>query len=233
MEPFALVNQAIDLLAAHLPSAAQVENAAAHGLYQLIADCLGKQDESEAMTEFVDNPRNNALVKRLVRQAVRDDPAFADDLARAMTAVAAPSVSTNVVHQSGNVAGGDIVGRDSIRTTTNHNTSRAVTNNKKSNPVGIAIGAASLIVVALVAVFVLKALAGAVAGAGLSGKSTCTQYLQSADEDTKAAVMKQLYLAKNKPQLAADPFINQNTEYFCGERPSMTLEHLADVRGNG
>jgi hypothetical protein len=51
MEPFALVNQAIDLLAAHLPSAAQVENAAAHGLYQLIADCLGRRDESEHLAD--------------------------------------------------------------------------------------------------------------------------------------------------------------------------------------
>ncbi|WP_030439569.1 hypothetical protein [Actinoplanes subtropicus] len=234
MEPFALVNQAIDLLAAHLPSAAQVENAAAHGLYRLIADRLGRRNESEAMTEFVDSPRNNALVKRLVREAVRDDPQFAEELARAVAAVAAPAVSATVVHQSGNVAGGDIVGRDSIRTTTT-NTSNAYTNNtnKKSNPVGVAIGVASLVVVALVVIFVLKAVAGAVGGGGLSGKSTCTEFLQSADDAAKAAVMKQLYLAKNKPQLAADPFINQNTEYFCGERPTMTLEHLADIRTNG
>jgi hypothetical protein len=45
--------------------------------------------------------------------------------------------------------------------------------------------------------------------------------------------MKKLYLSKDKPHLAADPFINQNTEYFCGNSPKTTLDRLASIRRDG
>ena len=47
---------------------------------------------------------------------------------------------------------------------------------------------------------------------GLAGSSTCEDYLASSDTAEKA-------------------FIIQNTEYFCGQRPNVTLENLAAARG--
>ena len=116
--------------------------------------------------------------------------------------------------------------------TNTSNSSTSTTHNKKSSYGGLVLGV--VVIVALVVVFVVgKTLLAAVAAASLSGSSTCADYLQSADEAGKAAVMKKLYLGKDKPHLAADPFINQNTEYFCGNSPKMTLDRLATVRKDG
>jgi hypothetical protein len=99
---------------------------------------------------------------------------------------------------------------------------------------GLVVGAVAVIVVLIVVFFVGKAIVVTIAdgvGGGLSGSSTCEDYLASADSADKSRVMKDLYLDQDKPELAADPFIIQNTEYFCGQRPKMTLEKLASARG--
>jgi hypothetical protein len=231
MEPFALVNHAIDLLASHLPAAAEFaahvgEDAAAHALYEAVAKKLRDQGESDALTDFVAHPDDKSLVKRLVRQAVRDDPAFAAELSEAVAAVHHPTVSSTSVNQIGNVAGRDFVGRDSIRTT-----SSSTTNNRKSSNAGLlAVGVAVVIAAILLVGMVGKAVLGGIESGGLNGDSTCADFLQSADQQQQAAAMKKIYLAKGKPHLAADPFIIQNTDYFCGNSPKTTLNHLADAR---
>jgi hypothetical protein len=67
--------------------------------------------------------------------------------------------------------------------------------------------------------------------AHLTGSSTCRDFLASSDTAAKAAIMKQLYLSRNKPELAADPFIIQNAEYFCGNRPDAKLADIVAARG--
>jgi hypothetical protein len=88
--------------------------------------------------------------------------------------------------------------------------------------------AAVVIVALLVGYFLIRGLTGALgSGGGLSGSSTCRDYLASSDSADKASVMKQLYLGDGKTHLAADPFIIQNTEYYCGNAPNITLSQLA------
>jgi hypothetical protein len=125
---------------------------------------------------------------------------------------------TTTVTQTGNVVGGDMAGRDNIR-----NTSSTV-NNRKLHTGGLVLGAVvivALIVVCLIGRSILSATTG-----GLTSSSTCQDFLQSSDNADKASVMKKLYLAENKPHRAADPFIIQNTEYYCGNSPNTSLSKL-------
>ena len=232
MEPTALVKQAIDSLSPFLPQVAGTLSGlgeaalAARSLYEIVADVLHRHDEDEALREFVANPANNYLVKRVLVQAVETDADLREQLTRALSAVT-PAVSTNVVNQSGSVVAGHQVGRDMVndQSTTHHN---QTTTNKRSSNLPLII---ALVIGAIVACLVGKALLAS-AGGGLNGSSTCRDYLASSDTGEKVSVMKSLYLNANKPQLAADPFIVQNTEYFCGNSPDTTLSQLVAARRN-
>ena len=231
MEPFALVNHAIEALTPYLPAVADVgmrvgEDAAAHALYEVIARTVRSRGEGNALAQFISNPVNNSQVKRVLRQAIRDDHEFAAELAEAVAALA-PQAATNSVYQVGNVVGRDMAGRDIVRNTTTTST----THNKKTNTGGLVLGLV-LIVAVIAACLVGRALLNSTTAGGLTGNSTCQDFLASADTAAKAEVMKRLYLADNKPHLAADPFMIQNTEYFCGNSPNMTLARLASVRND-
>jgi hypothetical protein len=63
----------------------------------------------------------------------------------------------------------------------------------------------------------------------LSGTSTCSEWL-GADSQTQAATLKKVYLNANRTQYAADPFIVQNGQYFCGQNPSITLNQIVQNR---
>lgn len=227
MEPFALVNQAVDLLAVHLPAATEFaahvgEDAVAHAVYELIAKKLRDGGKAEAVTEFVAHPDDRAEVKRLLREAVREDPEFAAELARAVA-----GTGSTTIQQTGNVVGRDLIGRDSIHTT---NSSTTNSTRKSSNAGLVGVGLAVVLAAILLVGAIGKSLLGAVESAGLSGKSTCADFLRSADPQAQAGAMKKIYLDQNKPHLAADPFIIQNTEYYCGSSTTMTLDHLAAQR---
>jgi hypothetical protein len=92
----------------------------------------------------------------------------------------------------------------------------------------------AVVVVLIVVLFAGRTVVNLVtkgATSGLSGASTCRDYLASSDTQAKAAVMKDLYIKRDKAELASDPFIVQNTEYFCGQRPDTNLADLATMRG--
>ncbi|GAA2615775.1 hypothetical protein [Paractinoplanes durhamensis] len=131
METFALVNHAIDLLAARLPGAASEagEDATAHRLYDVIAHKLQNAGNGNAMTEFVKDSRENSLVKRLLRQAVRDDPAFATELATAVAAVGRATTSNDVAAERQDAPGAD----GAARYTANSSSSEPSTHQEKSN----------------------------------------------------------------------------------------------------
>ena len=58
-------------------------------LNRLLADRL----EPTPLAEFLADPRDNSHVKKLTRQEVRADPAFAEDLARALATPPAPAAT--------------------------------------------------------------------------------------------------------------------------------------------
>jgi uncharacterized RDD family membrane protein YckC len=89
MEPFALVNQAIDVLVPRLPAViTDVAGSAARTLFETIAQALREHNEQDTLDKFVSKPTDNSKVKGILRQIVRQDPAFAAELANATSAVA-------------------------------------------------------------------------------------------------------------------------------------------------
>lgn len=230
MEPVTLVKQIIESLRPFLPQVAGTVSGlsegalAARSLYEIVAEVMRRNDEEQALREFAAHPTDNSLVRRVLVRAVEQDPALGDRLAGALTTVTSPA-STNVVDQSGSIVAGHQVGRDLVndQSTTHHN---QTTHNKRSSYVPFII---ALVIGAILVCVVGKAILSSLGG-GLDGSSTCQDYLASSDTSDKMSVMKSLYLNAHKPQLAGDPYIIQNTEYFCGNSPNMTLSQLVAAR---
>lgn len=228
MPDFALAQRTIDALAPALPAVAQpMTTNARRPLYDLVADAIEIRGESEALRDFVQNPANSALVKRLLAEIIDTDPQFRQQLTSLMN-TAAPAatpwpVTNNRVVQRDNVVGGHMAGRDIHQ------------DSSRKNYGGIVVGFVAVVVVIAVLLIgkniILPALSAVTSGS-LSGSSTCRDYLASADREDKVSVMKHLYLAHNKPHQAADPFIVENTEYYCGNSPNTTLDSLARQVGN-
>jgi hypothetical protein len=103
--------------------------------------------------------------------------------------------------------------------------------NKKVHIGGVAVPLGVLIAggVAIVALggWGVSAIGGGTSS--LSGASTCSDWL-AADPTSEASILKKLYLDANKPQYAADPFIVQNGQYFCGTNPKVKLDQIVAAR---
>jgi hypothetical protein len=137
--------------------------------------------------------------------------------------VIATSGSTAVGGNSVSASGrGTAAGRD-INNTSN-----------RRNYGGIVVALFAAFVVVLVIFFVGRAVivtVGNVLNAStLNGSSTCADYIGSSDQRQKMQVMKDLYLKLGKTEQAADPFIIQNTEYYCStpHNQAVTLERIAE-----
>ena len=103
-ETYELVNRAFQ----HLPPPE---------MHRLLANRL----DSRQLAEFLADPHDNSLVKKLARQQVRQDPSFAEDLARAIATVAAttPAAVTRRLepvqdHRKSNLAAVLMSGRAAI-----------------------------------------------------------------------------------------------------------------------
>jgi hypothetical protein len=85
LEPFALVNRAVDSLVPYLPDiATQAEAGAPQVLYRTVAVAVGPHMTREAFDEYVRHPGDNTGVKRILRALVRNSPSFAAELADAL-----------------------------------------------------------------------------------------------------------------------------------------------------
>jgi hypothetical protein len=195
----------------------------ANELYSVIARRLRARRSGEVLSEFEDSPdsgdSDEALVSALTEELGADDE-FRANVREIVRRAVRESSATFIEQRTVSADRGSVAaGRD-------------VDQSKKTNFGGITVGVVAIAVVFIVVIFVGRAIvlnvmdSGATNG-GLSGDSTCTDYLASADMAAKAEVMKGLYLELGETDQAADPFIVQNTEYFCSSRPNMTLADLA------
>ena len=225
MDALALAGITVDQLANFLSGVTHgAGEQAGSQLYAAVARHMRGADR-DAFTAFEDDPSSGTARSNLASTlALR----FAnDDSFRKAVA--------DLIGRSVSVAGGSVL-FEAPRVSAS-NRSMAVGGNldqSQRNYGGLVVGAVAVIVVLIVVFFVGKAIVVTIAdqvGGGLAGSSTCEEYLASSDAAEKARVMKDLYLDQGKPELAADPFIVQNTEYFCGQRPKTTLEKLATARG--
>jgi hypothetical protein len=201
-----------DLLSGRLSG---VPERAGNELYAVVSRRLRHSDRS-AVEAFEGAPDSlacrEALVATVLSQLARDHE-FRERV-QGLVGQPAPTVT---VHATGRSAA---AGRD-------------VNQNRKTSYGGLVVGGVALVVIIaliLVGRVVVNVLEG-LPGQGLSGDSTCRDYLASTDVGEKQRVMKALYLERDKPSLAGDPFIIQNTEYYCGNRPDDTLADVATNRG--
>ena len=218
------MNQAIERITPELSALTRgTGSAAGREVYETILRAMRMHHEEPLFRDFARRPGNTEGIKGVLRALVRTDPAFAAALGQAVTpaSMVDSAGSQTVSTQLGNTVHGDLTGRDKI---VNAN---STTNRRSINTGGLVV--AGVVIAALVLGYLLiRGLIGAVSsGSGLDGSSTCQDFLASSDTASKASVMKSLYLADSKPHLAADPFIIQNTEYYCGNAPKITLSQLA------
>jgi hypothetical protein len=187
-------------------------------LLDVVAGQMARQKSGQVLDKFLSNPADDAgrtsLLTELVRQ-FHSDADFRRDVSSLVQSLTggAPLTATVVTATHDSVAIGHAQGDVNVW-------NRRVTIGGFSIPLGaVIIGAA--IVLAFGGFFIANA-----GGSGsLSGSSTCREWL-AADSATQAAVLKKLYLDAGKTERAADPFIVQNGQYFCGPRPDVTLGKL-------
>lgn len=104
----------------------------------------------------------------------------------------------------------------------------------KTNYGGLVVGLFAVVVIIVLAVAwpkIQSVLQDVTSGTGMNANTTCREFL-AADTGSQAEIMKKVYLDANKPNLAGDPFIVQNADYFCGQEPDVTLGQLAASRNN-
>jgi hypothetical protein len=191
-------------------------------LLDAVAGQMARQNSGQVLDKFLSNPADDAgrtmLLTELVRQ-FRDDADFRHDVLSLVQSLTggAPPKATVVTATHDSVAIGHAQGDVNVWT-------RRVTIGGFSIPLGaVIIGGA--IVMAFGGFFIANT-----GGSGsLSGSSTCREWL-AADSATQATVLKKLYLDAGKTEHAADPFIVQNGQYFCGPRPDTTLGKLVESR---
>ena len=65
---------------------------------------------------------------------------------------------------------------------------------------------------------------------GITGSSTCADYLQTS-QDVQYESAEKIAIAENNGQAAGDPFIVENTEYTCGQNLNTELAYVMETIG--
>ncbi|WP_143268886.1 hypothetical protein [Amycolatopsis vastitatis] len=194
-------------------------------LLRIVAGQLSLAGRSGDLEAFRDRPgdraRRMSLVAALVEQLIKDE-AFCGEIRALIGSIARATGGTGVhVHTYS-------ADRGSVVNTGSGNVSIL---NKKVHIGGVAVPVGVLIAggVAIVALggWGVSAIGGG--ASSLSGASTCSEWL-AADPASEASILKKLYLDASKPQYAADPFIVQNGQYFCGQNPKVKLDQIVAAR---
>jgi hypothetical protein len=197
-----------------------------YGLVSRRFRSLGEGGTFDAYESDVAAPAARDRVIQTLRLQLANDAEFRQQVNTLVSRINASDSSVRSVVSASH--GSAAAGRDLTQTTSH--------SNKRTSYGGIVVAVVAIAVVALVLLIgrrVWTAVDHTIQANRLGGNTTCSQYLASTDSEAKAGVMKQLYLARNKPQQAGDPFIIQNTEYYCGNNPRTTLAQLADAVGSG
>ncbi|WP_329103743.1 hypothetical protein OG792_27685 [Micromonospora sp. NBC_01699] len=217
--PDPLAGTAIELLTPYLPAIGIAGvghgDPAVRSLYETVAARLRALGEAEALAEFVRQPRNNSLVRRLLATAVRDDPAYAAELAAAVAAV--PPVGSQTAASAGPPADAP----DRSRSTGTRRLFR------RTLLVTLAVSAVAVLVVCLVARNILADLDDS---GGLTTQSSCAEFRQAPREDRSRA-LRAIALARGVPELDTPLALTVVTQ-ACASAPDRRLGDVVAGFGN-
>ncbi|WP_326556026.1 hypothetical protein [Micromonospora sp. NBC_01796] len=218
--PDTLAGTAIERLTPYLPAigtTGAVEpggDTAARSLHDLLAARLRAMGEAEALAEFVRQPRNNSLVRRLLTTAVHDDPAYAAELAGAVAALppdgpeTTPAATRNDSPDRPAPVGGRRLSRRTLL-------------------VALAVLTVAVVVVCLVARNILGDLDDS---GGLTTQSSCADFRQAPREDRSRA-LRAIALARGLPELDTPLALTAVTQ-ACAAEPDSRLGDVVARLGN-
>jgi hypothetical protein len=253
MQTSEVAAQAVTILAPVVSGGASVaQGVATRVLGEMISQRLSRSAEGrEAWDGFRSDPRNDSLVRHLLRQELSQDPAFCAQVAEQLRK-AEGEPGNRAVHQSigdhssGNVqAGRDISGRvatggSSIlenvgnTTTTMHNRTSTTHNKKKSSGSGV-VGIVAIVVVVVLALIVyggVKVIGNLMQSSkdgGLTANSTCQQFLNT-DEDDERQALADIGISYGYSEYS-NPLALPEIQYECGSQPNTTLGELIQSDG--
>ncbi|MGW4467116.1 hypothetical protein [Micromonospora sp. NPDC004704] len=219
--PDTLAGTAIERLTPYLPAigtTGAVEPGgvtAARSLHDLLAARLRAMGEAEALAEFVRQPRNNSLVRRLLTTALHDDPAYAAELAGAVAAVPPDGPGTTPV------AATRTDSQDRPAPVGGRRLSR------RTLLVALAVLTVAVVVVCLVARNILGDLDDS---GGLTTQSSCADFRQAPREDRSRA-LRAIALARGLPELDTPPALTAVTQ-ACAAEPDSRLGDVVARLGN-
>jgi len=247
MQTSEIATQVVALLAPVMSGGMNVaQGVATRVLGDLISKRLSRDEAGKlAWSEFEHDPRNDSLVRHLIRQELERDAVFREQVARQLAeASREPRQPLGLVKQKigdgshGNVQVGGSVGKiahsgghidDSV-----HNTTR----NKKSSGASVA-GIVAIVVIVVLALVIYGGVKviGAVLDkpakdGGLTANSTCQQFLNTDEEDERQAIadigLSMGYSAYSNPLALPE------MQYECGGAPNQTLgERIQQDGPNG
>ncbi|MEV4626308.1 hypothetical protein AB0J90_08460 [Micromonospora sp. NPDC049523] len=218
--PDTLAGTAIERLTPYLPAigttaAGRGGDTAARSLYELVAARLRALGEAEALAEFVRQPRNNSLVRRLLTTAAQDDPTYAAELADAVVAVPPQGPAT--------------VTADDTRT---NSPDRPLPGggrrlSRRTLLVALAVLTVAVAVVCLVARNILGDLDDS---GGLTSQSSCADFREAPREDRTRA-LRAIALARGLPELDTPLALTAVTQ-ACAAEPDSRLGDVVARFGN-
>lgn len=242
-----LAGTALERLTPYLPAVGTTPapgvDPAARSLHDLVAARLRTMGEAEAFTDFVRQPGNDSLVRRLLATAVRDDPAYAAALASAVAAVppsaaisplpadtappvppAPPMPSVPSVAPAGPVTGGTVHSdADSVPPAGSVAARRL---SRRTLLVGLGVLVVVVTVICLIARNILGDLDDS---GGLTSQSTCAEFRQ-APKDDRARALQAIALARGLPELDTPLGLTAVTE-ACAAHPGHSLaDTIATLR---
>jgi hypothetical protein len=180
-----------------------------------VAARLSALGETEALAEFVRQPRNNSLVRRLLATAVHDDPAYAAELAAAVAAVPPDGPRTTAADPTP-------PGSPDLRPS-----GRGRRLSRRTLLVALAVLTVAVLVVCLVARNILADLDDS---GGLTTQSTCAEFRQAPKED-RARALQAIALARGVPELDTPLALDAVTR-SCAATPERRLADVVAGIGN-
>jgi hypothetical protein len=214
-----LAENAVDLIAATFRGA---PGEIGKSMLRLVAGQLSLSGDGDTLADLRRRPHDEDVQVTLaaaILDEMRSDPVFRrgvfDLVSQVATEPAAGGVHVNTTTAT----------RGGVAVTNTGGTVNILS--KKVNFGGLSVSVGTLVLAGVVVLGLggwgLSAVSGS--GPSVSGTTTCREWL-GLDYQTQSDVMKKLYLAADKPNRAADPFIVENTQYACGSRPDNTLNQL-------
>jgi hypothetical protein len=235
MQTSEIASQVIAILAPAMSGGVNLaQGVATRVLGDLISKRLSRDEAGkQAWSEFEKDPRNDSLVRHLLRQELERDAVFREQVGRQLAEANHEPRPQGPVKQEigadshGNFQVGGSVGKiahsgghidDSVHNTTH--------NKKKSNGTSIA-GIVAIVVIVVLALVIYggaKVIGGLdkpAKDAGLTANSTCQQFLNTDEEDERQAIadigLSMGYSAYSNPMALPE------MQYECGGAPNQTL----------